>query len=564
MFTKETLVADRYRLGDTVGRDAMSDVFMGTDERLNRKVAIKLMRAEIASDPKVRARFRQHARAASRLAHPNIARVFDAGELTGSDAEGRDLQTPFLVSEWVEGQTLGALLHDGPLASAEAARIAGAVLTALEHAHRAGVVHGNLCPSNILVTASGQVKVLDFGVAAAATDAATTVAQVAALLGTAAYLSPEQAKSEPVDLRTDVYSVGVILFELLSGRAPFQAETPVAVAYQHVSELPVAPSSLNGAVSPAFDAVVARALQKRPDSRYQSAVGFRTDLEVAAAGRVPVHTAPDSIGSLFGDPVAGLSNTELALRQLAEDETMVRTQRRPPAVWMWAGIVTVAVMVVAVLYWAVNMQPIDRIPSTARQIPSVAGQSWEAASKTLQDLGLPVSQKLLNDAQVPKGAVIKTIPAEGEIVNAGTPVAIYISEGSVPVTVPPLANLTRELATTAIQGAGLLLGTVTNEHSASVAAGAVIGASPAPGQSVERGSTINLQLSDGFVTIPDLRGKRLADATSLLNSPELGLNVTVVPDATCAAADGSPVTSQSIGPGDVPQRSEVKLTYCAK
>lgn len=564
MFTKETLLADRYRLGDPVGRDAMSDVFMGTDERLNRKVSIKLMRAEIATDPTVRARFRQHARAASRLAHPNIARVFDAGELTGTDAVGRELQTPFLVSEWVEGRTLAEVLEDGPLAPAEAARIAGAVLTALEHAHRAGVVHGNLRPSNILVTAAGQVKVLDFGVAAAAVDAATTVAQLATLLGTAAYLSPEQAKSEPVDLRTDVYSVGVILFELLTGEAPFQAETPIAVAYQHVSERPEAPSTLNAAVSPAFDAVVLRALEKRQEARYQSATDFRTDLEVAAAGRVPVHPPTDLVTNLFGDPVSALSNTELALRQLAEDDSMVRTQRRPPAVWMWAGIVTVFVMVLAVLYWAFNMQPIDRIPSSARQIPSLAGQSWEAASKVIQDLGLKATQKTLNDAQVPKGAVIKSDPGEGEIVTVGTPVAIYVSEGSVPVTVPSLENLTVEQATAAVQGAGLIVGSISEEDSPSVAAGAVIEASPASSQTVERGTKVDLRVSNGKVTIPDVRNKPLADATAELSGPDLGISVTVVPDGSCAAVDGSPVTSQSAGPGEVPQRSEVKLTYCAK
>jgi serine/threonine protein kinase len=203
------------------------------------------------------------------------------------------------------------------------------------------VVHRDIKPGNIMITKAGQVKVMDFGIARAISDSATTVAQTTAILGTASYFSPEQAKGESVDARTDLYSSGVVLFEMLTGRPPFRGDTPVAVAYQHVSEAPVKPSSINPKVSPALDTVVVHALAKDRFDRYQSAVEFRNDVETAGAGHIPVHRSTDDVaGGLFGAPPEVESSSELALKQLAEDQTMDRTQRRPPVIWIWAGIVT--------------------------------------------------------------------------------------------------------------------------------------------------------------------------------------------------------------------------------
>ena len=299
------------------------------------------------------------------------------------------MQLPFIVMEYVEGRLLKDIIHDGPLEPDAAVRIIDGVLTALEYSHRAGVVHRDIKPGNIMITTTGQVKVMDFGIARAVSDSSTTVAQTTAILGTASYFSPEQAKGETVDARTDLYSTGVVLFEMLTGRPPFRGDTPVAVAYQHVSERPVKPSVINPKVSPALDAVVLHALAKNRDKRYQTAAEFRADVDTAASGRVPVHRQPDEAAMLFGAPTGSLSTSELALRQLTEDETMTRTQRRPPAIWIWSGIIGVIVIVIAVMYWAFNLQPTDELPSNAREVPTLAGLTLRGGRGQLQELGLP-------------------------------------------------------------------------------------------------------------------------------------------------------------------------------
>jgi serine/threonine protein kinase len=256
----QRLLAGRYVVGDLIGRGGMSNVFRGVDTKLGRTVAIKVLKSTLATDPAFRSRFRQEAQAASRMAHPTIVRVYDAGEERVKDGSGHDLIEPFIVMEYVEGRMLKDLIAEGPVASDEAVRIAHSILTALEYSHRAGVVHRDIKPGNVMITTAGDVKVTDFGIARAVSDSSTTVAQTTAILGTAAYFSPEQAKGETVDARTDLYSTGVVLFEMLTGKAPFRGDTAVAVAYQHVSERPVKPSSINPKVSPALDQVVLRAL----------------------------------------------------------------------------------------------------------------------------------------------------------------------------------------------------------------------------------------------------------------------------------------------------------------
>ena len=249
------LIAGRYQVGELIGRGGMSDVHRGTDSRLGRTVAIKLLKPSLASDPAFRTRFRQEAQAAARMAHPTIVRVFDAGEETVTDANGHESQLPFIVMEFVDGTLLKDLIKEGPLSSTEAVRILDGVLTALEYSHRAGVVHRDIKPGNIMITRNGQVKVMDFGIARAISDSSTTVAQTTAILGTASYFSPEQAKGEVVDARTDLYSTGVVLFEMLTARPPFRGDTPVAIAYQHVREEPQPPSNFDPEITPEMDAI---------------------------------------------------------------------------------------------------------------------------------------------------------------------------------------------------------------------------------------------------------------------------------------------------------------------
>ena len=556
------LIAGRYRVGALLGRGGMSDVHIGTDSRLGRTVAIKLLKSTLASDPAFRTRFRQEAQAAARMAHPTIVRVFDAGEETVTDNAGHDSQVPFIVMEHVDGRLLKDIIREGPIDAVEAVRIIEGVLTALEYSHRAGVVHRDIKPGNIMITKSGQVKVMDFGIARAISDSATTVAQTTAILGTAAYFSPEQAKGESVDARTDLYSTGVVLFEMLTGRPPFRGDTPVAVAYQHVSEPPVKPSALNPRVSPALDSVVLHALAKDRFARYQSAVEFRADVETAGSGQIPIHRTGDEVGAgLFGAAPAAMTGSALALKQLAEDQTMVRTQRRPPVIWVWAGIVCVVVIVVAVMIWVANLQPSVELPDSSRQIPSLSGQTYDEAQNTLLDLDLAATRAEESSTTVPADEVIRTDPPADTIVNPSDVIKVFISTGPVPIVVPDVTNQPIADAQAAIDAIGFISGSVTAENSSTVAADIVIRTDPAAASSEFAGVTINYIVSSGLVTLGDLTGQSLVAAIDLVSSESLAPISKA--DYTCAQESGSPIKAQSLAPGDVPQRSEITLSYCA-
>lgn len=558
------LIAGRYRIGELIGRGGMSDVHKGTDSRLGRTVAIKLLKPSLASDPAFRTRFRQEAQAAARMAHPTIVRVFDAGEETVADANGHESQLPFIVMEYVDGTLLKDLIRQGPIASAEAARILSGVLTALEYSHRAGVVHRDIKPGNIMITRNGQVKVMDFGIARAISDSATTVAQTTAILGTASYFSPEQAKGELVDARTDLYSTGVVLFEMLTGRPPFRGDTPVAIAYQHVSEAAPKPSSINHAVSPALDVVVARAMTKDREQRYQSAAEFREDLELAASGQVPLHKAPESAAaSLFSQNSHTISGSELALKQLSEDTGMVRTQRRPPALWIWAGVMSVIVIVITVMIWVVNLSPSTELPATSREVPVLTGLTFVDAQEQLAALELGATEKPEASATVPEGQVIRTVPPAGDIVNPDTVIEVYVSSGKTSVAIPDVGNLALADAEAKLTAAGFVVGLVSRENSPTVGADVVLSTEPTGGTSGHAGDTINLTISSGNVALPNLVGQTLSAATAILAGGDLQLTAVPVPDPACEAKESDPITRQSLAAGDVPQHSSVEIFYCS-
>jgi serine/threonine-protein kinase len=549
-------------VGELIGRGGMSDVHRGTDTRLGRTVAIKLLKPSLATDPAFRTRFRQEAQAAARMAHPTIVRVFDAGEETVREPNGHEAQLPFIVMEYVDGVLLKDLIKKGPLEITEAVRIGEGILTALEYSHRAGVVHRDIKPGNIMITKAGQVKVMDFGIARAISDSSATVAQTTAILGTASYFSPEQAKGESVDSRTDLYSTGVVLFEMLTGRPPFRGDTPVAVAYQHVSEAPVAASSINPKVSPALDVVVAHALTKDRFERYQTVADFRADLETAASGKVPLRKEPDPLGdTLFGAPPSAVSGPEAAFRQLAEDQTMVRTQRRPPVVWIWAGIAVMAVVVIAVLAWVLRLAPNTSLPETSRSVPNLSGQSVDRATAKLSDLKLKWTQTPEESATYPSGQVIRTDPGAGIVVTTGDTVTVYVSTGKKSVGVPDVHGMTVDAAKAAITAAGLTVGPVTTTNSSTIPVNVVIDTDPKAAATAHVGDPISLTVSTGNVTLTDLTGQSIQAATGILS--DLGLTANPKPDKTCPADQGSPlVHSQSVAAGDVPQGSTVDLTYC--
>lgn len=559
------LLAGRYQIGSLIGRGGMADVHLGTDNRLGRTVAVKLLRSSLATDPAFRMRFRQEAQAAARMAHPTIVRVFDAGEEIIRDANGVESQLPFIVMEYVDGKLLKEIIARGPLEPPEATHIVEGILTALEYSHRAGVVHRDIKPGNIMITRAGQVKVMDFGIARAISDSSATVAQTTAVLGTAQYFSPEQARGESVDARTDLYSTGVVLFEMLAGRPPFRGDTPVAVAYQHVSEAPPAVSSFNPKVTPALESVIAHALSKDKFERFQTAAEFREDVQTAASGKIPTRKLPSSdfTSALFGAaPSAALGTANVALKQLAaDDDTVVRTQTRPPAVWVWAGILSILVIVFAVVIWVVTLQPSAELPSSSRDVPTLVGTTYPSAEKALTDLDLVPLEKKESSATIPVDQVIRTDPEPGTVVDKGTSIDVYVSSGPVLNAVPNIVGLNQTVAMETLTASDFVVGIITKEHSARSAAGTVLRADPEQGTSLAQGSTVNLIVSDGLVQMPDVRNLPLAQAREQLEGAELGLRVKVGRVGGCGAASDV-VQTQSLAPGAVPQNSEVTLTYC--
>jgi len=557
------MIAGRYQVGDLIGRGGMADVHRGVDTRLGRTVAIKLLKPQFATDPAFRTRFRQEAQAAARMAHPTIVRVFDAGEETVRDASGHEIQAPFIVMEYVDGRLLRDMLTDGPLEPAEAARIADGILTALEYSHRAGVVHRDIKPGNVMITRNGQVKVMDFGIARAVSDGSATVAQTTAILGTAGYFSPEQAKGETVDARTDLYSTGVVLFEMLTGRQPFRGDTAVAVAYQHVSEAPVKPSSLNGKVSPALDVVVMHALAKDRFQRYQTAAAFHHDLDSATAGKVPVHDKRDAFAeTLFGAPTGAIATTEAALRQLSDDRSVTRTQSRPPVVWIWVGIMCVAVILITLLLWVFNQTHTSELAGFSRKVPSVAGLSVDAATAKLKASDLKASVTEEPSASVGNGKVIRTDPGSGIVAAKGDTITLFVSSGTKMVDIPDVDGKTLPDAQKALTAAGFTLGDVTSQDSPTAKANTVISTDPGDDGQAHEGAKINFVVSTGTVSLTDLTGQSVQAATSLLQDPKTMLNLDAEPDSTCATQPGAPIDHQDPAPGEVPQGTTVKVTYC--
>ncbi len=561
-------LAGRYQVGELLGHGGMADVHVGIDSRLGRRVAIKLLKPSLANDPAFRTRFRREAQDAAKMAHPTIVRIFDAGEESVKDASGSDTLVPYIVMEYVDGRLLKDMVAEGPLDPSEAGRIVGQILTALEYSHRAGVVHRDIKPGNIMITTGGQVKVMDFGIARAISDSAATITETSAIVGTAAYFSPEQARGEAVDARTDLYSTGVVLFELLTGRAPFLGANPVAVAYQHVNSDAVPPSSLNPRVSPALDAVVLRSLAKDRFDRYQSAADFRADVATAAAGSVPARkqvATTDFNSTLFGVNPTSTAGSEAAIRQLTvdRDDRVVRTQNRPPVAWIWAGIATMVVVIVAVIFWTFNLAPANLAPNLSTEVPSVVGQSYEDGAATLEGNNL-VAQKFTEaSSDIPENVILRTDPASGVPVSPGTNIKVYVSSGEPTVAVPDVSQMLEADAIARLEARNLVYGATSRDYSPDLADGIVIRSDPAAGSTVvdgkniREGDTVNLIVSNGMVFVPDVVGSSLKDANDALGA--LQLPVTVTLDGGCS---GGTVSGQSVI-GEQAQKTSVTLRVCS-
>ena len=563
MTTDTRVLSGRYRVDDLIGRGGMASVYRGFDEKLGRSVAIKILKPDLAADAAFRTRFRLEAQAASRMANPAIVRVYDAGEDHETNPDGSTCPVPFIVMELVQGSLLKDVITVGPVSTADAVRYTDGILEALEYSHRAGVVHRDIKPGNVMVTDRGQVKVMDFGIARAVSDSSSTVADTTAILGTAAYFSPEQAKGESVDARADLYSTGIVLFELLTGKQPFRGESPVAVAYQHVSETPARPSDINPEVSRALDAVVLRALAKDPYQRYQPAAQFREAVDAATDGKVPSKREVGALTSeLYGPNPRAAAETARSLRQLSTDNTMTRTQSGPPVAWIWTGVAGIAAVIVALFFWLITIQPAEA-PALSPTVPDVTGMTWEEASAELEEIELLATRTEQIDAEVEAGNVISTIPEAGVIMNAGENVQVYVSTGAQVAVAPVVIGLTELEARAALTGVGLVVGEIRSRNAPGLAAGIVLESSLAEGDEAVVGTTVTLTVATGRVTINNYVGFTLDAAIKDLESADIGLSVNTVPDPSCKAEASKNVTTQSIPPGDAPVGATIDLRFCS-
>jgi serine/threonine protein kinase len=558
------LLAGRYQVGDLIGRGGMADVHVGTDSRLGRRVAIKLLKPELATDPAFRSRFRREAQEAAKMAHPTIVRIFDAGEETIVDEDGTEVQLPFIIMEFVDGRLLKDMIADGPIEQTEAVRIISQVLTALEYSHRAGVVHRDVKPGNIMVTTAGQVKVMDFGIARAVSDSSASIAETSTIVGTAQYFSPEQARGEAVDARTDLYSTGIVLFEMLTAQAPFTGDNPVAVAYQHVNQQPLPPSALNPRVSPALDAVVLRAMAKDRFDRFQTAGEFRVDAETAAAGAIPSRKpapAGEFNAALFGVNPNSRVGSEATFRQLNVDQNdrIPRTQNRPPVAWIWGGVAVLIVIIIAVFMWVQTVsQPTEYTGNVSIPVPEVVGLTYDEAATAISGENLASERVDETSTEVEANRVIRTDPEAGIRVGPGQDITVYVSSGAKPVNVPQIVGIDQAAAAEAITAAGLVVGTSTQDYSPNVKAGVVISATPGAGEATSEGATVTMVVSNGLVKVPAVTGQDVAAANTALLA--LQLEVKTVPDLSCS---GGKISSQSVT-GDAPQRSAVQINFCNK
>lgn len=560
MSTEPRVIAGRYRVDELIGHGGMAKVYRGYDLTLGREVAIKLLDPELARDTAFRTRFRLEAQAASRMSHPSIVRVFDAGDPSSTDSSSTE--PPYIVMELVKGTLLKDIIAAGPVPVKDAVHYVDGILEALDYSHRAGVVHRDIKPGNVMVTDKGQVKVMDFGIARAVSDSSSTVAETTQIIGTAAYFSPEQAKGEPVDARADLYSTGVVLYELLTGRQPFRGESPVAVAYQHVSETPVPPTEVNEDAPGALDPIVLRALAKDPYQRYPDAAHFRAALDAAMTGNAPSRKELGALTSeLYGPSPRQAQETARSLRQLSSDTTMTRTQSGPPVAWIWAGVALLAVLLASVLFWVVtiSMRP-PEVPSTSRIIPNLVNVSSERAQDDLAKLDLTSKIVIESSSDIAEGNVIRTEPEAGVSVEEGSTVTLHVSSGEETVVMPKIEGMALDDATNALTAAGLQLGTVIQRNDKALAANTVISASEKADTELDPGTVVNLVVASGKMALQDLVGWTVDAATT--NLTELGLVPVPVETADCPATEPATVHSMSVAPGDVPIGSPVELRYC--
>ncbi len=568
-----TLLGGRYEVGELLGRGGMAEVHRGYDSRLGRDVAIKLLRSDLARDSTFLSRFRREAQSAASLNHASIVAIYDHGEdHVHTESGGAQVNVPYIVMEYVDGRTLREVLTArGQLDPTEAVRITEGVLDALAYSHRQGIVHRDIKPANVMIADDGSVKVMDFGIARAMSDASATVTATQAVIGTAQYLSPEQAQGQPVDERSDLYSTGCMLFELLTGRPPFLGESPVAIAYQHVGEHPSPPSRFAEEVSPDLDAVVLHSLAKAREERYQDAGEFRADLMAVRLGRPISPAARAALAAAAGVagaaalagpatealPALGGSTTQTQLPPAAgyppfdeEDEE----DRRRPGMYV---LLTLAVLAALALLGFGLYQAFGGQDSPTVTVPTVVGDPIQTAQVKLGQAGLKVDVVQEASDTAPKDEVISQDPGAGTEVAPDSTVRLTVSAGPEAVTVPDLRGKSLDEARALLADLDLDVGKITKTNAPDVPEDEVISSDPAGGAQAAPGTKVNLEVGTGKVEVPNVVGLSQSDAQNTLS--KVGLQVQSSFTQTSSAPEGTVIKQDPTNADVVDSGSTVKI-----
>ncbi|MFD8407379.1 Stk1 family PASTA domain-containing Ser/Thr kinase [Streptomyces anulatus] len=552
----------RYELGSVLGRGGMAEVYLAHDTRLGRTVAVKTLRADLARDPSFQARFRREAQSAASLNHPAIVAVYDTGE---DYVDG--VSIPYIVMEYVDGSTLRELLHSGRrLLPERTLEMTVGILQALEYSHRAQIVHRDIKPANVMLTRTGQVKVMDFGIARAMGDSGMTMTQTAAVIGTAQYLSPEQAKGEQVDARSDLYSTGCLLYELLAVRPPFVGDSPVAVAYQHVREEPQPPSNFDPEITPEMDAIVLKALTKDPDYRYQSADEMRADIEACLDGQPVAATAAMGAAGYGGydgyqtdQPTAALRPTDPNNAQTSmlppvnpddggygydDRQGRRRQQKKSNTSTILLVVAGILVLVGAILIGRVIFSP----TSDDGQIkaPNLVGSTLDQAEKLAArtDVTVKVGAEEPCEEQE-KGQICSQDPAADALMDKDGTVTVVVSAGAPKIEIPNVLEKSEDGAREVLEDKGFTVNVTTEESEKTE--GTVILQDPKGGAKAEEGAeitiTVAVQTTD---PMPDVRTRQYDAAVAQLN--QLGFTNVSRADVDSEKPAGEVIEQTPAGP----------------
>ena len=609
-------VDNRYKVLEVIGTGAMATVYAAEDTRLGRKVALKILRPEQAQDETFRARFKREAEAVASLNNPAIVAVYDTGSFDPSqsygvdEAAGKPTLIPYIVMEYVEGHTLRTILsRGGHLPVRDALGYAEQLLGALQYSHSMGIIHRDIKPANIMVLdrtsediakgQPGQIKVMDFGISRAIEEAGEALTKANVVMGSARYMSPEQVSGKEVDARSDLYSAACVIYEMIAGRSPFDAESNVDLAAKHLSDTPEPPSKFTPLEVPAgLDAVILKGLAKNPNDRYQSAAEFEQALvsvirpgEETVAQDAAMTTAfvPPATTASLGEDYAPYTTsiTEASVEdgglngffdyeegeEPYEDEEYTEYDEGSPRKRAWTrflvGILIAALLafsVGSVLYYQNKLNEVPQVP-----VPAVVNVSRDDADNQLRNLGFVLDYRTAYSDSIKKGNVISVEPGVGSKVNKGSTVTVTVSSGPEKVKLPDnLQGQSEAYVRNALKDLGLVDGRVSTVESASVPAGMVVELSPEKGstddkgaQTVEAGSTVNIVLSSGKVKVPSLVGLTKDQAIAALTAQDVLLNTNIETVQTTERPAGT-VLSQSSAAGTlVPQNSTVTIRVAA-